>query len=885
MVTASNPIDVKSNLDAVFKAKSIAVIGASNRAGAVGGTVVKNLITGGYKGAIYPINPKDAEILGLPAYKTVAECPQVPDMAVLVIPAKFVPKSIEECSKAGVKAAVVISAGFREVGEEGLALEHEMMRVKGNMSIVGPNCLGVMCPTTDINATFASSMASKGSVAFFSQSGAMCTSILDWSHQVGVGFSAFVSTGAMTDVCWGDLIEYFGEDENTSAICMYMEGMGDHPESFFNACRKVSLTKPIILIKAGRTAAGAQAASSHTGSLTGSDDVLNSLCERAGVLRVEEIQDLFVLADCLAKQPLPKNNNMTIVTNAGGPGVLSTDALISGGGNLTELSPEIMAKLNSFLPEAWSHNNPVDVIGDAGAEIYAKSLEVCAVDENCGGLLVILTPQSVTDPKGTAVALTNYAHAFPDKTILASWMGGVDVEEGVEILRNAGIPCFDYPDTACKVFNYLCKYKDNLKQLYDVPAGVSDPEFIEGAKEKAREIMAEAIAAKRSVLTEYESKMLLNAYGIRICDTRIAFTPEEAVKEAKAIGYPVCVKIHSEIITHKSDVGGVKLGLKTDEEVLEAWNDMETRIGRPGFLGVTVQPMISFKDGHEVIVGMNTDPQYGPVVVFGAGGILVEIFKDSALALPPISRHISRRMIRKTKIYEAIKGFRGKPSVNLYDLETLLIRFGNLVSDLPEIAELDINPVLARPDACYALDARVILNEEWLENPNADIPKNIISTFPKESAKVGNVAIRGVLPDDADQIEAFIKDTQNVESRYTECIGSMTEARLHCALRGISMVDYHNEVAFVAVDGDKVVGIARAINRCSRFAIVVAQEYRRQGVASALMDCLKRFAARNNFQLRTVVEKTNEAGQKFLQKEGLTLSQCEKCPNTICAQL
>ncbi|PID87115.1 MAG: acetyl CoA synthetase subunit alpha, partial [Chloroflexi bacterium] len=627
-------------LSVMFVPKGVAVVGATEKEGSVGRTIVWNLMSSSFGGAIFPVNPKRKNVLGIKAYPNVSQIPDEVDLAVIVTPAPTVPSIIKDCVEKGVKGAIVISAGFKEIGSEGVELERQIMAIaqKGNMRIIGPNCLGVMSPVTGLNATFASSMANPGSVGFISQSGALCTAVLDWSFRENVGFSSFVSIGSMLDVGWGDLIYYLGDDPRTKSIVIYMETIGD-ARAFLSAAREVALTKPIIVIKPGRTAEAAQAAASHTGSLTGSDEVLAAAFRRCGVLRVNSIDDLFNMAEVLGKQPRAQGPRLTMVTNAGGPGVLATDALISDGGQLAPISDETMAQLDEILPGAWSHNNPIDILGDADPERYADAIEIVASDPQSDGLLVILTPQAMTDATQTAEFIKDKFSrpaSYPfGKPILASWMGGADVSAGETILNRANIPTFDYPDAAARVFNYMWRYNRRLKSLYETPSLPSGIDAEAYKRFAASEVLDEIRSHKRTILTEYESKQILEAYGIPTVPTRLAKSADEAIKVAAEIGYPVVVKLNSETITHKTDVGGVRLDLVNADEVRNAYQTMERSVSEKfnaeDFLGVTVQPMLKLNDGYELIIGSSPDPQFGPVLLFGTGGTLVEVFKDRAL--------------------------------------------------------------------------------------------------------------------------------------------------------------------------------------------------------------------------------------------------------------
>ena len=671
-------------LNAILAPKSIAVIGASEKAGSVGRTLLWNLISNPFGGTVFPVNPKRASVLGIKAYPNLAALPERVDLAVIATPAPTVPDIITECVEAGVKGAIIISAGFKESGAAGVELE-EQVRARarqGKLRIIGPNCLGVMSPLTGLNATFASTIARPGHVGFISQSGALCTAVLDWSLGENVGFSAFISIGSMMDVGWGDLIDYLGSDPQTTSIVIYMETVSD-ARAFLSAAREVALTKPIIILKAGRTQAASQAAASHTGTLTGSHEVFEAACRRSGVLPVIHIDELFSMAEVLAKQPRPKGPRLTILTNAGGPGVLATDALISGGGRLSELVPQTLDAFNQILPAHWSHSNPVDILGDADPERYAQALEIAEQDPNSDGLLVILTPQAMTDPTLTAEQVKRYATAT-GKPLLASWMGGAEVASGTSILNRASIPTFPYPDTAAQVFDYMWCYTFNLDSLYETPH--PSLEFDEDGRDEARvsKLIDRARQSGRTLLTEVKSKQCLSAYGIPTVETRVATNETEAVKHAEEIGYPVVLKLFSETITHKTDVGGVQLDLNGADAVRHAYQAIEASVrGKAGaehFLGVTVQPMIAL-DGYELILGSSLDPQFGAVLLFGSGGQLVEVYQDRALALPPLTTTLARRMMEQTRIFTALKGVRGRPPVDLAALEHLLVRFSYLVTE------------------------------------------------------------------------------------------------------------------------------------------------------------------------------------------------------------
>jgi acetyltransferase len=840
-------------LDAIFRPETVAVVGASDRPGSVGRTIMWNLISNPFGGTVYPVNARRQNVLGIKAYPSVSEVPERVDLAVIAAPAPTVPGIIRECVESGVEGAIIISAGFRETGPEGAELERQVLEEarRGRMRIVGPNCLGVMNPTTGLNATFAGAMARSGNVGFLSQSGALMTAVLDRSFMENVGFSAFVSVGSMMDLGWGDLIYYLGDDPRTESIVVYMESVGD-ARSFLSAAREVALTKPIIVIKAGRTAAASYAAASHTGSLTGSDEVLDAAFMRSGVLRVDNISDLFDMAETLGKQPRPKGPRLTILTNAGGPGVLATDALIAGGGGLAEISPETMQELNNFLPAPWSHSNPIDVLGDADPERYAKTLEAAAKDPESDGLLVVLTPQDMTEPTETAQGLVPYANGTA-KPVLASWMGSAEVAAGTSILNGAGIPTFDYPDDAARSFTNMWRYTYNLRGIYETPelAGAADVD-----RERAEEIVAGVRQSGRTILTEFESKALLAAYGIPTVETRLANNADEAVELAERFGYPVVLKLNSQTITHKTDVGGVRLNLMDAEEVRGAFEKMEHSIGESlspeDFTGATVQPMVSL-DGYEIIIGSSLDPQFGPVLLFGSGGQLVEVYRDRALALPPLTTTLARRTMEQTRIFEALGGVRGRAPVDTAALEKLFVRFSQLVVEQPWIRELDINPLLASPEHLLALDARVVLHPPSTDEE--DLPRTAIRPYPTQYvwAEPRNgepTTIRPIRPEDEPLMVRFHESLseQSVYTRYFHMLG-LSQRTAHERLTRICFIDYDREMALVAERTDsetgerEIMGVARLsrhgnVTDEAEFSVLISDRFQRQGLGTLLVSKL-----------------------------------------------
>jgi acetyltransferase len=840
-------------LGSLLAPKSVAVIGATDREGTVGRTVLENLRSGTFRGEVHAVNPNRTEVLGLRSYAKIGDVPEKMDLVVVVTPAQTVPDVIGACVDAGVRAAIVISAGFKERGAEGAALElriREQLR-RGTMRLIGPNCLGVMNPRLGLNATFAQDLARPGNVAFLSQSGALLTAILDWSLEEQVGFSAIVSTGSMLDVGWGDLIDFFGDDPATESILLYMESVGD-ARSFLSAAREVALRKPIIVIKAGRTAAASKAASSHTGALTGSDEVFDAALRRCGVLRVQRISDLFHMAEVLGKQPRPRGPRLTILTNAGGPGVLATDALLATGGELASISDASLQALNQLLPPHWSHANPIDILGDADPERYSKALEIAVKDPNSDGLLVILAPQGMTDPAQVAEGLKAHGKIH-GKPVLASWMGGKAVAKGIAALNAAGIPTFSYPDTAVQAFTYMWNFSYNLRGLYETPSLTEDLESSGEAQSQVKGLLAKVRAAGRTILTETESKQVMVHYGIPTVETRVARSESEAVACAQAIGFPVVLKLHSETITHKSDVGGVKLNVQNVEAVRQAYREIESGVREKAspsdFLGVTLQPMLKV-DGYELIVGSSVDDQFGPVILFGSGGQLVEVYGDRALALPPLNTTLATRLMEQTHVFRALRGVRRRATVDLSTLEKVLVRFSKLVVEQPWIKEMDINPLLASPEGIIALDARIVLHNP--QTPEDRLPRPAIRPYPARYVspwKMRNgtqVLLRPIRPEDEPALAKFHEtlSDRSVYLRYFH-MENLSSRVAHERLIRKCFIDYDREIALVAELMNHVIGDHEiiAVGRLTRMhgtqdgevAVLVTDQYQHGGLGAELL--------------------------------------------------
>ncbi len=841
--------ETSRSLHPLFHPDTVALIGASGTPGSVGSILMRNLMENPFNGVVYPINPKRRAVHGVHCYSNLKELPESVDLAVIATPAATVPGLMQECVDANVKGTIIISAGFAELGEKGRKLEREILSIsRGRMRVIGPNCLGVIHPPSGFNASFAADMPASGKIALLSQSGAICTAILDWAAERNIGFSGFVSVGSMIDVDFADLIDHFADDPHTSSILLYIESVGD-ARRFLSAARAVARTKPVILVKSGRHEAGAKAAASHTGALAGSDAVFDAAFRRAGVLRVTTIPALFNLAGILAMQPLPKGPALAIITNAGGPGVMATDSVMLDGGQLAELSPETIKALDAALPPFWSHGNPVDILGDATPERYRDAIAICSRDPNVQGILVLLSPQAMTNPTETARQLMPFA-SLSGKPILATWLGGKAVQEGRQILNMANIPTYDSPEAAIDVFLKMVQYQRNQELLYEKPEALPEDWSPDTGRVKA--IVTEARSENRTLLSETEAKDILKAYEIPITPTVNCKTVEEAQAAADKMGYPVVLKLFSNTITHKSDVGGVQLDLADSQAVRDAFarirSNLEQRNQADAFDGVTVQPMVK-SGGTELIIGSSIDRQFGPVVLFGAGGVLVEVAPDRALALPPLNRTLARRLMERTNVYRALQGVRGRQPVPMDKLETLLVRFSQLVADFPEIAEVDINPLLASAERIIALDARVLLAPADL--PKEQMPRLAIHPYPNQYTAPHQLPdgtellVRVIRPEDESLIVEFHAghSDETLRMRYFGIVRTLSRDRL---IR-LCHLDYDREMALVALRRDvqkhpHIAGVSRYYldpeTGAAEFALIVGDTWHRKGLGSHLMQRL-----------------------------------------------
>ncbi len=872
-----------------FEPSSVAVVGASDTEGKLGHALMMRLEAAGFPGRIFPINDKKQEVLGLKAYPNVGSLPEVPGLVVIATPARTVPDIISECEKMGVRSVLIISAGFKETGPEGAELEKEILRRKGKeMRIVGPNCLGIMSPLSRLDVTFAARMAISGDVACVSQSGALLTAILGWAYKERVGFSRIVSIGSMLDVDWGDILLYLGSDAHTKSIVLYAETIGN-ARRFVSAAREVALKKPIFIIKPGRTKEAAKAAASHTGSLAGNDAILDEVFRRSGVFRVDDIAELFYMT-AVAKQPLPRGPRLLILTNAGGPGVLATDKLIAKGGVLTPLTESTLKALNEALKGIpWSGGNPLDVIGDADPERFKKATEIALLNPSTDGILIILTPQKMTDPTAVAEKVVEVAKGAT-VPVFASWMGGEEVEEGKRILAEAGIPVFPYPDTAAKMFTYSWERSQVLAALYEKPRqvdglGTKTPEML------AADALIARVRKSRTILTEIEAKGVLAAYGIPVTSTVAAATEEEAVRAAERLGYPAVVKINSG--GHKTDMGGVKLDLKTEDEVRKAYRDIgdayEMYAGTSRFEGVTVQPMMAIK-GYELLIGSTTDPQIGPAIIFGLGGTLVEVFKDTSIGIPPLTTALARQMMERTKIFAALEGVRGNKAVNIKALENLVVKFAEFVHHHPEVKEVDLNPVLASPEKLAALDARIVLYPK-----DAELPESAFRPYPTDWSWyriLGSelIIFHPLRAEDVERMSRFhetLTDKTVIQRYHRKKRLAARQDYLPLAQR--CALDFIREMAFVAETqkGD-IIGVGRLIctgddpKEEAELALVISdnycgRNYQGRGIGGELLRALVSWGKQEGIRkLSAVTTFDNPAAIALLKKERFNVEYADR---------
>ena len=831
----------------LFEPSSVAVIGASARAGSVGAVLIENMLAAGYRGALYAVNPKHREVRGVPSFPTIGEVPRRVDLAVIATPAPTVPGIINACGEAGVRAAVVISAGFSESGPAGAKLERALLENarRQRLRVLGPNCLGIMRPDVGLNATFARGHTRPGTLGLISQSGAVCTAMLDWAAAHDVGFSCVASLGGSTDVDFGEIVDYLLNDPKTEHILLYIEGVRD-ARRFMSALRAAARVKPVIVMKVGRHPAGSRAAVSHTGAMVGADDVFDAVVRRAGVVRVRTIGQLVAAAQALSSHVRPRGDRLAVITNGGGPGVMAADLATDLGIQLAQLSDATIEALRKSLPANWSHGNPVDLIGDADAARYAAALSACLSDPGVDGALVILAPQAMTAPLEVARVVAACA-GKTDKPLLTCWMGEQQVAESRRYFAERGIPSFRTPDPAIEMFAHLSAFYRNQKLLLQAPGPLSphpEPDIA-----GARLVIEAALAEHRTVLSEMEAKAVLAAFRVPIAKAVRVHSANEAMLIAEETGFPVVMKIDSPDITHKSDVGGVRLNIANAQAARDAYREMAEGVGRarPGarLAGVIVEPMVARPNGRELMVGVVRDPVFGPAITFGTGGTAVEVHADRAVALPPLNAVLTDELVRGTRASRLLDNFRNMPPVDRAALQEVLLRVSEMVCELPEILEMDINPLLADESGAIALDARMVVgraDRALLRYGHMAIhpyPAQLVTAWTAPDGE--RITVRPIRPEDADIEREFVKQL-SPEAKYFRFMNSIRDLTPQMLAR-FTQIDYDREMALVATtarDGREAeIGVARYITHpdgsSCEFAIVVGDEWRRRGLGRHLM--------------------------------------------------
>ncbi|MCF8297337.1 MAG: bifunctional acetate--CoA ligase family protein/GNAT family N-acetyltransferase [Saprospiraceae bacterium] len=875
------------NLSKIFNPQRIALIGITSNPNSVGGKVLGNLITGGFRGVVYPVNPDNEAVLGISCFPDVKSLPKVPELAVICTAAESVHQYVKECGENGILGIIIMSAGFKEIGEAGVEMEKQiMLEVKNypGMRIIGPNCLGIIAPAIKMNLSFSNGMPKPGNVAFISQSGALCTSVLDWAIQENIGFSQFISIGNTMDVGFGDLIDFLGEDDKTDFIILYIESIS-LARKFMTAARAFARTKPIIAYKAGMFPESAEVAASHTGAMASEDAVYDAAFKRIGIARVFELGKIFDCVELIGRNKIPKGSRLGIVTNAGGPGVIASDALIAADGSLAKLSEESMQQLNENLPAFWSHGNPVDVLGDARSKRIAKALNIVIQDKGVDAVLVILTPQAMTNPTTIAKEVIKLSETT-SKPVLAAWLGGKLMHEGMELFKKSGVAGYSTPEQAVNAFMTLVQYSRNLKSLYETPKDI--PVDFTLDRKAFREKFDSSIKGKNEILSEEVSKMLVEAYGIPSTMPKPAGSADEASKIAEANGFPVVLKVLSKDITHKSDVGGVMLNLSDKEAVEIAFNKIKVNVANNApnaiFEGVTVQPMINPKNSVELIVGIKKDSVFGTIILVGMGGILAELMGDKAIGFPPLNESLARQMLESLKIWPLLNGYRGNPPVNIDKLIEVMIRLSYLAADYPEIKELDINPLMINENSVIALDARIVIDKEVLGREIIPYENLALHPYPEKYVQKikfdsgVEVLFRPIKPED--------------ELMWFELLGSCSKESLYSRFRYLfkwkthevasryCYIDYDREIAIVAEiveDGQrKLIGVGRLVADPNydtvEYAILVADSWQNKELGSKLTDYCMDIAEK--WKLKKIIAQTTSDNSRMisvLKKRGFSI--------------
>jgi acetyltransferase len=833
------------HFESLVRPSSVAVVGASDRPGSVGAVVMRNLLAGGFDGPILPVNPGRAAVAGVLAYPDVESLPVAPELAVIATPADAVPGLVDALGRRGTRAMAILTSLERD---ERLQRTLREAAAKHGVRMLGPNSVGIVVPAAGLNATFAHLGAKPGELALVSQSGAVCTAALDWASRRRIGFSCVVSLGDGLDVDAGDLLDHLGSDPGTRAILLYLESVR-HPRKFLSAARAAARNKPVLVIKAGRGAEGKRAASSHSGALAGADDVVDAAIRRAGMLRVDRIDELFAAAETIARTRPFRGDRLAVLTNGGGLAVMAADMLAARGGHLAELAPETVDRLETELPSHWSRANPVDIVGDAPAERFAAALRILLDDPSSDALLVIYAPTAIVSGEEAARAVAETGAARGARPLLASWLGHAGTEQAERRLHAAGIPTYDTPEDGIAAFLHLVEFRRSQEMLMETPPSV--PVGFEPDVASARRTVEAALAAGRTLLDEPESKAVLTAFGVPCVETRVVADADEAAARAAALGFPVALKVLSPDLTHKSDVGGVVLDLETPEAVREAARAMTERVGElaPGasLRGFTVQRMARRPGAHELLLGVATDPVFGPVVLFGQGGTAVEVIGDRAVALPPLNLLLARELVGRTRVARLLAGYRNRPAADLGAIELALVQISQLLIDVPEVVELDVNPLLADGDGVLALDARIRVS--------ADVEHDRLAIRPypqelEETIELRNglrLRVRPIRPEDEPAHQAFLHrlSPTDVHFRFFNLVREMA----HTQMARYTQIDYEREMAFVAVDPGTdppaTVGVVRGVftsdGREAEFAIIVQSDLKEQGLGRTLLEKLVRY--------------------------------------------
>jgi acetyltransferase len=872
-----------SHIKVMFDPKTIALIGATEKEGAIGRTILEHLL-GSKERRIFPVNPRTSKVLDIESFPSIVDVPRHVDMAVVATPARKVPKVLEECGQAGVEGVVIISAGFKEIGEEGIQLEKEINRIrkKYRIRIMGPNCLGFVRPVLGLNATFLSGNPPPGDIAFISQSGALGSAIVDWAVSAGIGFSMFASLGSMIDIDFGDMIDFLGDDEATRSILIYMEGVGN-ARKFMSASRAFARRKPIIILKPGRFAESARAAHSHTGAMAGDDAVYEAAFRRAGVVRVREIAELFDAAKVLDSKKLPAGPRLAMVTSAGGPGVMATDALIHLGGELAELSPESMNKLNAFLPPYWSKANPVDLLGGATIDRFTKALDICLGDTLVDGVLVIYVPMDSAPSTQVAQAVSDIGKSSL-KPVIATWMGAEDVEEGRRIFVENNIPTYDTPEEAVRTYVNMCRYKKNLDQLYETPDEL--PAHKAPSKDHLKDLLKTALKEGRTLLNEEESKDFLMTYRIPVAIVQFAQEKDAAAGISEKLGYPVVIKVVSPDISHKSDVGGVITGIDSSSALREAYDKLMQRVNdlapKAAIMGVAVEKMVTDVD-YELILGAKKDRDFGSVILFGMGGMMAEFIKDFSIGLPPLNQTLAKMLMQDTKVYKMLQGFRSKPAADFKEIEEILVNFSNLIVDFPEIAEIDINPLAISNGKASALDARIIIDGDYNAADGSAHSNLIITPYPTKYITPWklpdgtDVLLRPIRPEDEPAEHEMLSSLseETLRTRFFTVIKDIS----HESLILFCNIDYDRHMAIVAELKEngkrRMIGVARLIMNqdltSGEVAVLVRDRFQGNRLGTKLIEMLIRIARERGLEdIRADALTENERMLNILKRLGFT---------------